>query len=61
MEKYSPGGEVKDEMRYRRDGYLHQIPADNNKRRDNLLLNQSITALAAGQDEEWCDPRFHAR
>lgn len=60
MEKYSPGGEVKDEMRYRRDGYLHQIPADNNKR-DNLLLNQSITALAAGQDEEWCDPRFHAR
>ena len=61
MKKYSPGGEVKDKMRYRRDGYLHPIPADNNKRRDNLLLNQNITVLEAGQDEEWCDPHLHAR
>lgn len=36
MEKYSPGGKVKDKMRYRRDSYLYQIPADNNRRKKSL-------------------------
>lgn len=51
MDKYSPGGKVKDKMRYRRDGYLHQISADDNKRK-NLLHNQSITMLEGGQNED---------
>lgn len=59
MERYSPGDKVKDKMRYRRDGYLHQIPAGNNKRK-KLLPNQSITVLKVGQSTEWFDSHFHA-